>query len=59
MAILSTQLQGSKLSLKGNTPKKRDGALDTSTVHSVNSLAVSKLDLDGTTPPKYLDSLPK
>jgi hypothetical protein len=59
MGILSTQLPGSKLGLKGQTPSQRAGAVNTSTIHSKNSLEVSKLDLDGTTPSKYSDNLPK
>lgn len=59
MGILSTQLTGSKLSLKGNTPPLRPGASNTSTIHSQDSLAASNLDLDGTTPSKYSDNLPE
>ena len=59
MGILSTQLTGSKLGLKGNTPSSRAGASNTSTIHSQDSLAASKLDLDGTTPLKYSDNLPE
>lgn len=59
MGILTNQLQSSKLGLKGTTPATRSGALPTSTIHSQDALAVSTLDLDGNTPSKYTDSLPK
>lgn len=59
MGILSTQLEGSKLGLKGTTPAKRAGAINTSTIHSQDSLVASTLDLDGKTPSKYADNLPE
>lgn len=59
MGILSKQLPESKLGLKGQTPSQRAGALNTSTLHIKDSLEASKLDLDGTTPSKYSDNLPK
>jgi hypothetical protein len=59
MGILSNQLQSTKLGLKGVTPPTRPGALPTSTIHSQDALVVSTLDLDGNTPSKYTDSLPK
>ena len=59
MGILSTQLEGSKLGLKGTTPAQRAGATNTSTIHSKNALVASTLDLDGKTPSKYSDNLPE
>ena len=59
MGILSTQLQGSKLGLKGQTPSLRQGASSSSTIHSTDALVKSTLDLDGTTPSKYSDNLPE
>lgn len=56
MGIL-TQLekQGSNLSkLNGATPDKSSGT----TPLNPKSLKQSQLDLDGKTPPKYLDNLP-
>ena len=58
MSILKNQLQSSILGLKGNTPNKRAGALNTSKLHNINSLGSSNLDLDGNTPEKYLDNIP-
>ena len=57
MGIL-TQLekQGSNLSkLNGATPDKSSGV----TPLNPKSLKQSQLDLDGKTPPKYLDNLPR
>lgn len=58
MSILKNQLKSSILGLKGNTPEKRTGALNTSKLHNLNSLESSNLDLDGNTPKKYLDNIP-
>jgi len=56
----------SGLSLGGITPPTRPGALRTSTMHNQSSIndnpdieqQPSVLDLDGVTPPKYLDNPP-
>jgi hypothetical protein len=64
---LITKLKESELSLQGTTPSTRDGAKNTSTLHSLSSLTdkpeilkqPSVLDLDGKTPSKYLDNPPK
>ena len=47
--------KGSVLSKYGITPPKYDG----NTKLNPNSLKGSKLDLDGQTPKKYTDNLPK
>lgn len=59
MGILTSQLEGSKLGLKGKTPNTRQGAQNTSTIHSQDALAASVLDLDGNQPAKYTDNLPE
>jgi len=64
--ILNNQLPNSALGLQGQTPAVRPGALKTSTLHdqsSINNepaieLSPSDLDLNGSTPPKYLDNPP-
>lgn len=58
MGILDNQLKNSILGLKGQTPKKGASTFVTSTLHNVDSLSPSKLDLDATTPQKYLDNKP-
>ena len=59
MGILGNQLEASKLGLKGKTPEKRAGALETSTLHSPIEGQHSKFDLNGETPKKYIDNLPE
>jgi len=59
MGILNDQLPKSILGLKGNTPAKRAGALNTSKMHNLDSLDVSNLDLDAKTPAKYVDNKPE
>ena len=64
--ILNNQLPNSILGLQGQTPDQRAGAKKTSTLHNQSSInnqpaieqSVSGLDLDGTTPDKYLDNPP-
>lgn len=64
--ILDTQTPNSRLGLKGKTPKVPVGATAKSTQHKTSSInnipeftkAVSGLDRNGTTPPKYLDNPP-
>jgi hypothetical protein len=56
MAILGTQVT-STLSTKGETQNNLD-KLQQSTA-PIDSLKTSKLDLDGKTPSKYVDNLPK
>ena len=64
--ILNNQLPNSTLGLQGQTPDQRAGAKKTSTLHNQSSInnqpaieqSVSGLDLDGTTPSKYLDNPP-
>ena len=64
--ILNNQLPNSTLGLQGQTPAIVPGANPTSNLHNQSSinnqpginLAPSSLDLDGTTPAKYLDNLP-
>lgn len=65
--IVNNQLPNSDLGLKGATPPLRNGAKGESTLHYQSSLnnvpgiekAPSNLDLDGTTPGKYLDNPPE
>jgi|11_taG_2_1085331.scaffolds.fasta_scaffold00033_120 hypothetical protein len=65
--IINNQLTNSTLGLKGLTPSQRAGAKKTSTLHNQSSInnqpaieqSVSGLDLDGTTPDKYLDNPPQ
>jgi hypothetical protein len=62
MGILKNQL-GSNLGLKGETPAKREGALNTSQLHAQGTPSAMKadhslLDLDGQTPERYLDNPP-
>ena len=63
-SILSDQLPDSTLGLGGATPAIRPGAKETSTIHfksgmvngkPVFEVAPSKHDLDGKTPPKYIN----
>ena len=66
MSILNDQLPNSTLGIQGQTPAKAPGANPASTLHNQSSinnqpginLVPSSLDLNGTTPPKYLDNLP-
>lgn len=54
MGIIDLLNQGSQLTQwDGKTPKKYDGV-----TNYQKSLATSQLDLDGKTPPKYLDNPP-
>jgi len=56
MALLDKLFQGSTLSnLNGKTPEKSSGKVPLNT----KSLTQSQLDLDGKTPSKYSDNLPK
>ena len=65
--ILDNQLPNSILGLGGSTPTQRPGAKKTSTLHNQSSLnnqpaieqSPSGLDLDGSTPDKYLDNPPQ
>jgi len=65
--ILNNQLPNSILGLQGQTPNTLPGADPSSTLHNQSSinnqpaipLAPSQLDLDGLTPPKYLDNPPQ
>ena len=65
--ILDNQLPNSILGLGGSTPAQRPGAKKTSTLHNQSSLnnqpaieqSPSGLDLDGSTPDKYLDNPPQ
>lgn len=59
MDILKTQLNGSKLGLKGKTPEIRPGAVNTSKLHYTDSLSSSQLDLDGNKPKEYIADTPK
>jgi len=64
--ILTNQLPNSTLGRQGQTPAIVPGANPTSTLHNQSSinnqpginLVPSNLDLNGTTPPKYLDNPP-
>ena len=64
--ILSNQLPNSNLGLGGQTPGQNPGADPESTLHKESSInnnpailrPASELDLDGVTPPKYLDNTP-
>jgi hypothetical protein len=66
MSILKNQIK-STLGLKGVKPAAMSGAKAGSTLHNTSSLngipviakPASKLDLDGKTPKKYLDSKPR
>jgi len=66
MSILQNQLK-STLGLKGETQKARTGSVPGSTLHNTSSLngipviarPPSELDLNGKTPKKYTDNLPK
>jgi hypothetical protein len=66
MSILKTQLK-SKLGLGGVKQKTIPGSLPGSTLHNTSSIngkpttkrSPSKLDLDGKTPRKYTDKLPR
>lgn len=58
MGILDNQLKKSILGLKGQTPKNGPSTFVTSTLHNVDSLKPSKLDLDASTPSKYMDNKP-
>lgn len=65
--IINTQLQNSALGLQGQTPPLHPGANPNSTLHNQSSInnqpaiqqIPSELDLDGITPPKYLDNPPQ
>ena len=65
--ILNNQLPNSILGLQGSTPETRTGASNTSTLHNQSSInnqpaidqSPSGLDLDGSTPDKYLDNPPQ
>lgn len=67
MGILKNQLIQSILGLKGQKPDTRQGALRGSTLHYQSSInnnpsigqAPSNLDLDGKSPSKYTDNLPR
>lgn len=69
MSILENQLgaSGSPLGFKGSQPPKYLGADPNSTLHNQSSInnnpainrKPSDLDLDGKTPPKYLDNPPR
>jgi len=69
MSILENQLgeNGSELGFKGTLPPKYKGSDKNSTLHyqsSINNQPAitrqpSDLDLDGVTPPKYLDNPPR
>ena len=60
-------LPSSLLGLKGLTPKQREGAKNTSTLHNESSIndkpdiaqKPSNLDLDGKRPTAYMDNPPK
>lgn len=60
-------LSNSDLGKKGQTPEKRAGASNESTLHYQSSIngnprinrPISSLDLDGKTPEKYTDNLPR
>ena len=64
--ILNNQLPNSTLGLQGQTPATRPGANPASTLHNQSSInnqpaieqSPSGLDLNGTTPDKYLDNPP-
>jgi hypothetical protein len=64
--ILNNQLRNSILGLQGQTPRQRQGANPTSTLHNQSSInnqpaieqSPSGLDLNGATPAKYLDNPP-
>jgi hypothetical protein len=64
--ILTNQLPNSTLGLQGQTPPQRPGANPASTLHNQSSInnqpaieqSPSSLDLNGVTPPKYLDNPP-
>jgi hypothetical protein len=66
MSILQNQLK-STLGLKGEAQAPKPGALPGSTLHNTSSLngipviarPPSELDLNGKTPRKYTDNLPK
>lgn len=66
MSILTNQLPNSTLGIQGQTPAQVPGANPNSTLHNQSSInnnpaiqqQPSSLDLDGTTPPKYLDNPP-
>ena len=59
-------IEKTRLGLKGLTPPVTPGSLPSSTLHNTTSLngvppspkAPSRLDLDGKTPPAYIDNLP-
>ena len=65
--ILTDQLPNSVLGLGGQTPGQNPGADPDSTLHNKSSLnntppisrPASVLDLNGVTPPKYLDNPPR
>ena len=69
MSILLNQLgeNGSELGFKGNLPPRYEGSNPRSTLHyqsSINNQPAitrppSDLDLNGKTPPKYLDNPPR
>lgn len=64
MSNILDNIDKSSLGLKGQTPAKRAGAKETSTLHYLSSIngkpnsiqKPSQLDLDGKTPKKYLDN---
>jgi hypothetical protein len=62
---LKDSVKVSTLSLKGEKPAIRDGALNTSDLHAQGSQPSNMKaehsihDLDGATPPKYLDNPPQ
>lgn len=65
--ILIDQLPNSVLGLGGQTPGQNPGANPASTLHNQSSInnqpaieqSPSNLDLDGLTPPRYLDNPPQ
>lgn len=63
--ILNTQLTGTRLGLKGETPEPREAALHTSQLHAqgVNPASMkgehSIYDLDGKKPSTYRDNSPE
>ena len=67
MSIAKNQPSKSKYGLKGISPKQREGAKISSTLHNKSSIVgdpvisrkPSSLDLNGTIGKKYLDNKPK
>jgi hypothetical protein len=59
MGLLDS-LPNSNLGLKGQAPPLRAGALKSSPIHNPDSFPdQSDLDLDGKTPQKYVNNLPR